>query len=121
MINLKFNVTDENIDDIVATALEGGINYWCDRAKVKDKDYKGAEYASDVVSKGGTLLLINDMDEDGSELSKESLIAGVQMYMEKNGADIIDFEAKEIDCGNVDAEVADIIIQYAVFKELVYS
>ena len=26
---LEINVTQEDIDDIVTTAMEGGINYWC--------------------------------------------------------------------------------------------
>jgi len=42
---LEINVTQEDIDDIVTTALEGGINYWCGKVEV-DGDYLG-EYASE--------------------------------------------------------------------------
>lgn len=31
-IRLEVVVTDENINDIMACALEGGINYWADDA-----------------------------------------------------------------------------------------
>ena len=31
-------VTEEDVDDIMCSALEGGITYWCDSARVqKDK------------------------------------------------------------------------------------
>ena len=33
-IRLEVVVTDENINDIMACALEGGINYWADDAQV---------------------------------------------------------------------------------------
>lgn len=33
-VELEVNVTQEDIDDIVTTALEGGINYWCRKAEV---------------------------------------------------------------------------------------
>lgn len=33
-INYKVEFDNECIDDIMATALEGGITYWCDDAEV---------------------------------------------------------------------------------------
>lgn len=54
-IELKVVVNDEDIDDIMAGALEGGINYWCDEAKVVG-NYLG-EYASEQISRGGQLKL----------------------------------------------------------------
>ena len=32
-VNLQIVVTQEDIDDIMVTALEGGINYWCGKAE----------------------------------------------------------------------------------------
>ncbi len=52
-INYKVEFDNECIDDIMATALEGGITYWCDDAEVVG-DYLG-EYASEQISRGGTL------------------------------------------------------------------
>lgn len=58
ILEVSFNVlvTDEDIDDIMVSALEGGINHWCAEAKVQG-EYLG-EFASDQISRGGTLLLI---------------------------------------------------------------
>lgn len=33
-VALEIVLTQEDIDDIMCGALEGGINYWCDEAKV---------------------------------------------------------------------------------------
>ena len=44
-VTLEIVLTQEDIDDIMCGALEGGITYWCDEAKVVG-DYLG-EYGSD--------------------------------------------------------------------------
>lgn len=50
---ISVRISTEDIDDIVTTALEGGICYWCRRAEVKGK-YLG-EFASEQISRGGVL------------------------------------------------------------------
>lgn len=119
---LQIVITGEDIDDIMASALEGGITYWCDRAKVDGNSL--GKYASEQISRGGTLIL-HDMEEERSELlTKEKLLQGIKMYAEqpKHGDifEVIDHEL-HIDCGMVDAEVADAIIQYAVFSDIIYG
>ena len=44
-LEIKFDVeiTQQDIDDIMCSALEGGINYWCRKAEVVG-DYLG-EYS----------------------------------------------------------------------------
>lgn len=49
-------LTQQDIDDIMASALDGGICYWCRMAEVVG-EYLG-EYASDQISLGGSLILI---------------------------------------------------------------
>lgn len=118
----EITVTDEDIDDIVATALEGGINYWCDKAEVNG-DYLG-EYASDQISRNGILMLhVTDPvnDTDVFALMKNNFIKGLRMYLEnpKKPYDIVD--GNRLDCGEIDAIVADMIIQYALFDEIVFG
>ena len=119
---LQIVVTREDIDDIMVSALEGGITYWCDKVKVDGCSL--GEYASEQISRGGTLIL-HDMEEDRNELlTKEKLLQGIKMYAEqpKHGDifEVIDHEL-HIDSGMVDAEVADVIIQYAIFSEIFYG
>ena len=119
---LQIVVTGEDIDDIMVSALEGGINYWCGKTEVDGK-YLG-KYASEQISRGGTLIL-HDTEEGRTELlTKEKLLQGIRMYAEQpNSSDIFEVIDHElhIDCGMVDAEVADAIIQYAIFSEIFYG
>lgn len=129
-VELEVNVTQEDIDDIVTTALEGGINYWCRKAEVVG-DYLG-EYASEQISRGGTLKL-HDSEEDGVyELTRDKLLDGIKKYCEdvNRPYDIMYSEMNSVgcssgefglDCSMVDATVADMIIQYAVMGEIVYG
>jgi hypothetical protein len=119
---LQIIITQEDIDGIMVSALEGGINYWCRKVDVDGK-YLG-EYASEQIGRVGTLIL-HDMEEDRNELlTKEKLLQGIRMYAElpKHGDifEVIDHEL-HIDCGMVDAEVADAIVQYAIFSEIFYG
>lgn len=116
-ITYEIEYDNQCIDDIMSTALDGGISYWCDCAEVVG-DYLG-EYASDQISRGGTLRL-HDSDEDKwYELNLEKFIAGLTKIAEERGLDIL-YEGK-IDAGEIDAEDADAIIQYAIFGEVVYG
>lgn len=112
---------DEDLNDLVSTAFEGGITYWCGEAKVKEgsmseKDYDGLGFISDAVSKGGTLVLFDAENNNISwELDRDKLLKGIQMYCEKHNvapSDLMDM---------YDAGDADSIIQYALFDELVFS
>lgn len=121
-IEMDVILTDEDIDDIMVSALEGGITYWCGSAEV-DGEYLG-EFASDQISRGGQLVL-RDM-EDGKKytLTKEKFIEGVKMYLKDEGAAAcltISGNKARIDPGFVDGNAADSIIQYALFGELVYA
>lgn len=123
-IELNIDITDENIDDIMTTALEGGINYWCNKVEVKDKDYKDKKYASDVLSVDGVLLM-HDAEEDTIyELTKEKFINGLSKFLLKKGMSYFcdaDAHELEIDCGMIDAGDADTIVQYALFGEEIYG
>lgn len=116
-INFEVEYDNECVDNIMSTALDGGITYWCDCAEVVD-NYLG-EYASDQISRGGTLRL-HDSDEDKwYELNLEKFTKGLAKIVEDRGLDVL-YEGK-IDAGEIDAEDADAIIQYAIFGEIVYG
>ena len=79
-LELEVIVTQEDIDDIMAGALEGGINYWCCKAEVVG-DYLG-EYASEQISRGGQLLLHDIEEDERHTLDKEKFLKGLKMYFE---------------------------------------
>jgi len=119
-IELKVDIKDQDIDDIMVTALEGGINYWCGRVRPFNNDYKGGDYASDVISRGGSLILTDVEDEDETwELTKKKFLSGLSKFLVRNSEPVMDDNT--LDCGMIDAEGADMIIQYALFNEIVFG
>ena len=121
-VELVVEVTDEDIDDIVCGALEGGCNYWCDRVDVEG-EYLG-EFASDQISRGGMLWLYDFEAEEKYMLDKEKFLKGVEMYIKNPTADNILEQidgVMKLDTCNADAYVCDAIIQYALFGEVIYG
>ncbi len=117
-INAKLELTEQDINDLMVTALEGGINYWCKKARIS-KMPEGCTkpmYASDVISKGGTLELYDAESTDKWELTLEKFMNGVKFVCERDkytsAEDLID---------NHDADTADAIVQYALFNEIVFG
>lgn len=130
VLNCAFDVgvRNEDIDDIMVSALEGGINYWCRKADVKG-DYLG-EYASDQISRGGELILHDAEENKSYTLSKEKFMEGLKKYIAAGNTGCIDRETNRIgvytgklniDSGNIDAGAADCIIQYALFGDVIYG
>lgn len=117
-LEVKFtvHVTAEDIDDIIRTAFEGGICYWCDEVEVVGK-YLG-KYASEQISRGGKLVLYDVESSDKWELTLDKFAKGLKEWLSWNP----DFTTDGgIDTANVDANCADEIIQYALFGELMFA
>ena len=119
-VDYVVKVTEQDIDDIVATALEGGINYWCCKAEVVG-DYLG-EYASEQISRGGELKLYDAEGDDVYTLTQEKLLKGIKLAIENMYYHEYDwYAANELDCCQIDAMVADAIIQCALFDDVIYG
>lgn len=124
-INIRRDVvvTQEDIDDIMCTAFEGGITYWCDSAKVVG-DYLG-EFASEQISRGGKLIL-HDFEEDSyDELTLDKFLSGLEIYLTKwaepNVIYVNECGTSVIDAGWIDAIGADMIVQLSIFGDVVYG
>ena len=112
-VNLSITVTDEMIDGWLSGAFEGGSTYWCSGIKVKDGDYKGTKYASDCVSKGGTVIV------DGKhEVTKQKLLDALVWLAENKYTKVVD---RLLQPGVHDADDSDVIFQVACFGEVVYG
>jgi hypothetical protein len=127
VVTKSHEFTTEDINDLIVTALEGGINYWCGSAKivkfpngtftgVSNEDQTNVRYASDAIGYGGKLTLTDAEDKDVSwELDLPKMLKGIQMYCEENNI------APEDLMDNHDADTADGIVQYVLFNEIVYG
>lgn len=115
-------VTAQLIDDIVSTAFEGGINYWCKEIDHTPWDILNEKYSEDPVKYGselisrGEIVKLYDAEENGwYNLTLEKLIKGLELYCKKSGSSISKLN------DDFDANDADNIIQYSIFGELVYG
>ena len=118
-------LTQQDVDDIMVSALEGGINYWCKRIVVQG-EYLG-EYASEQISRGGQLAvwLYEPFDDDKTcySLDLDKFLAGFKHWLENCYAncDVVDSTDGSVDCGQIDATCADEIVQHALFGDLVFG
>lgn len=117
----SLNITDEEINDLMATAFEGGINYWCGGVKLKEgsltpEQKEKIKYISDAISLGGTLILEDAESSDTWELTKDKFLAGVVKTLVWGNY----LDASEL-IDNHDAETTDILLQYALFDEIIFG
>ena len=124
-VNLNVIVTEEDIDDIMVSALEGGITYWCREAEVIGERL-GEGWRHEQIARGGILRLYDAEDGGHYDLDREKFLAGLKKYLQNPLYDgTIELGTKEntmvLDCGMIDAPAADQIIQYALFGEIMYA
>ena len=108
------DILAEDIEDVLVGAFEGGSNYWLRKVKVKDNNYKGEQYASDIVGLGGELILTT-MEGEKHKLTQAKMIKGFQKYLDNGGM------CFPFDSGNPDGWTYDTILQNALFGEQVYG
>lgn len=112
-------LTEEDITDIIITALEGGIGYWAcldntgEEFENAPEDEAVSETVARILLNNGSVTLIDEEDEYARyELTLEKLLNGIEKYAQENGG---------IDMDYLDAIMADVIVQYAIFCEVVYG
>lgn len=99
-------VTQEQIDDVVSTALDGGISYWCDSA-VTTGDLEYDNHLSDMLTRGAAISLHVRDDDEWHDLILEELLKVLgEMNFDFNNYDTID---------------VDIAVQKAIFGEVIYG
>lgn len=118
MVRITKEFTDDDLENIMITALEGGIGYWAclDNSDWNQQpaDMPTSEYAWKILQDGGTLHFL-DEEDDGAEyfLDLSSLLDGIGKCIANK-----DWDG---DMDNIDAIVADMIIQYAIFGSVIYG
>lgn len=116
-VSIEVEVSSQDVDDILCAAFEGGIGYWCDEVVVDGKWPEGATYASEALSRGATLKLKDAEPEDDTDgyftLTLDMFKKGLATYVAKHGW--------SGDTGDIDADAADSIVQYALFGKIVFG
>lgn len=140
----KLELSESNLCDVLTTALEGGYEWFSNysssiKRKISvDRDRSFSlrgidDYLSYMApAVGGTLTFkIMDHDETGKEsefvLTTDKLLKGIQMFITDNnpngesyyenniGGDVDDF------LSSIDLNDADIILQLALFGDVIYG
>jgi len=129
-IILDVELDDEFFDGIICTAFEGGSNYWIDYIDIdhpdgnKPKGVPNSTWAAEALSKDGSVSIYPFDDKSNYQLTEQKLIAGVQMWADKH-PDHVCIIHKDgnvtIEDGDIDANEADSILQYALFEKLVFG
>jgi hypothetical protein len=127
-IAIDFDIHDNDIENIIITALEGGIGYWgclLNEGKEFDDFYKDTKGLTTSQFVAGLILnqksvVLYDTELDFNEAEKWEL----NLFKLLNGIKLYIINSKQINfplIDNLDANMADSIIQYALFGELVYG
>ena len=125
-IDTRVEITVQDIDDIMSTALEGGITYWCCEAYPygynDGKQWpEGVDYTSQCLSRGYDIALVDAEEDDENDIPVEyiltvsAMIRGIQMFCD------IHHKHYNIIREDYDASDADCMLQYALFGKLVYG
>lgn len=117
-VTKHISVTAQDIDDIMVSALEGGINYWCIEAEVVGP-YLG-EYASEQISRGGELIL-HDVEGEKNTLTLAKFLTGLQNWAAGDYQHYGALKDGKVDTCEIDALCADTIVQLVLFGEVVYA
>jgi hypothetical protein len=125
-ITTKVLVKNEDIESLLCTALEGGSNYWYTITEFHEPPalvYRSDETEIfrhlDYPMNEGGYLMIGDKEDEEREPVKLDLAAlhrGLQLMAEKypdHFKDVVD--------ENADAITGDVMLQLALFGEVVYG
>jgi hypothetical protein len=125
-VNVPVKLTEEMMGDIMCTALEGGIGYWCAADDIVRKEREGGhffDYAS---------FMATPAEEDDEFLPQvvtyATIAQGVQRILACDPKPHVNStiyaavgSITQGDAGGIDADAADAIIQVGLFGELVYG
>ena len=118
---IEAKLTVQDIDDIMVSALEGGITYWACKAEVVEEK-RCSDWGHEQIARGGALIIHDAESNDKWELTLEKFLNGVKLWLQ-NGDDRYHALQKggTLDTCVIDGEMADLIIQYALFGEVVFG
>lgn len=127
-IKITCKVDDEFLSDILTTAAEGGINYWCEIVR-----YETGE------NPAHTVLVITESDEqEPIRVDIQVILKGVQKMLDTPPANkststvvstyyqlygwLLDaVKNPHEDAVMIDADVADAVVQFGLFEEQRYG
>lgn len=111
-VEKEYEISLDDIQDIIHTAVEGGIGYWSQVSSV-------SEYMDEAENRQALTLYPYEHDEfEAQTLLPAAIAHGIKMYCKfanKTPDDLFG------DYGDFDAGDADVIVQFALFNQIVFA
>lgn len=118
---------NEFLQDILTTAVEGGIGYW--------SECEGYHWDHEKPWEARVVLYCTEdptlTGKDGVEVDVDSIARALAVFRDPERAkrtkvsqptiDAINRAYRECDAGDIDADLADIIVQVAIFDEVIFG
>lgn len=110
---------DEFLTDVLITAVEGGIGHWAD-------DITDYCYDDDAGRRGATISCYDDASIEGFRLTLGLIENGIKLIADPALQIASDYRREiaqastDNDAGDIDAGLADCIVQAAVFGSIAY-
>ena len=137
---IHVKITEEELSDLIGDALDSS-DYWIGRIRALEKDKeetKKYKTWSECIVHNLRIMILDNESEEAYVLSKTAFLEGIGEYILAFGEDLCTAEEKsicmrkdkpaeimktdhELDTGNIDANIADSMLQYGLFGELVYG
>ncbi len=114
-ITVELTFSDEFVQDVITTAFEGGINYWCCEADNKGTPENFRYRLHDV--EDGKCFGDKKDDFNYRDLTRSSFQEGLRLYLTEYADGLA---GPPLDSCSYDSEQADLIVQLAVFGEVVF-
>ena len=122
IINRRLEISDELIENVLAEAFMGGIVYWADNISCEDiKDMKKVggwkhEYLTKTKKKDAVMYIHDGETGEKYPMTKKSIIDALQK-LDAEYSETLERILNE----QYDADDADIVVQMACFKEIVFG
>jgi hypothetical protein len=123
-IQTTVDVSSQQIADLIVTAFEGGIAYWCESAHLTHKptytpdphEVGVVAYSHRQVYEGDFRFEVRTHDGEEFIVGPDELGAGLALFASKYPKQFADFVEE-----NYDAETADMFWQIVCMKDVIYG
>jgi len=119
-ITISKTISEEDIENIIVTALEGGCDYFLgidnttEDFKSKPEDEPISTWTTKLLLENKTVMFFDiETEELTFQLTLVSLLKGIKQNIIERSFDC--------DLDDMDATTADCIIQYALFEEIIFG
>ena len=126
-INNAQLITTGNITDVLCME-SGGFDYWCEIC-FDENTYEAArkrllekagednslcyeDVLAEILEGGGSIKVWDREEDEDHDINLDALLNGFRLYVENNSSE---------DLEDIDGCIADEIMQYACFGEVIYS